>query len=183
MTTARVAPAPQDINPLTNQETWETTTASSCSVNRYSRGGGEKAVLVGGKPGQRVQVTTAEREELNEERAASPDSDIFRNGFLRPVRSVPADVMQRFESETKEQGGLTVEEMMTILDSKGAPFKARVDRLNEAALRRLSDLAPEADATASQLAVIEDALEKFRVSIRQTETDKALRAGPDGSPN
>ena len=185
MTTSTTAPRPPapsitDINAMTNLETWETTTASSVVVNRYTRGGGEKGTLVGGKPGQRIQVTTAEREELNEERAAAPDTDIFRNGFLRPVRNVPAEVLERFESETKEQGGLTVEDMMAILEMKGATFKTRVDKLNEAALRRLASLAPEADATASQLQVIEDALEKYKVTIRQTETDKALRAGPDG---
>lgn len=179
---ATTTPAAPVLNPLTNIETWETTTASQVVVNRYSRGGGEKGTIAGGQPGQRVQVTTAEREELNEERSASADTDIFRNGFLRPVRNVPEDVMDRFQTETKEQGGLTVEEMMEILDLKGAPFNKRVGALNEAALRRLHQLAPEADAAASQLAAIDEALEKFKVTIRQTETDRALRAGPDGSP-
>lgn len=174
------APPMETINPQTNLETWETTTASQVAVNRYTRGGGERSTVSGGKPGMRLQVTTAEREELNEERAADANTDIFRNGFLRPVRNVPAEIVERFEGETKDKGGLTVEEMMALLDLKGVEFSKRVGKLNEAALRRLQALAPEADASTTQVDTINKALERFKVTIRETETDRALRSGPDG---
>lgn len=170
-----------DINTTTNVETWETTTESQVSVNRYDRRGHEKATVVGGRVGQRVQVTTAEREELNEERCANPAQDIFKNGFLRPIRNVPDEVMERFENETKPHGGLTVEEIVDSLENKkGNAFKAWVNGLNEATLRQVAKLAPEADATASQLAAIEDALENFRVRLRETQADRELRSAPKG---
>lgn len=171
-----------DINATTNVETWETTTDSQVSVNRYDRRGGEKAVVAGGRTGQRVQVTTAEREELNEERVTDAKYDIFKNGMLRPVRNVPDEVKERFESETKPHGGLTVAEIVDALESKkGNAFKAWVNNLNEATLRQVAKLAPEADATASQLTAIEDALENFRVRLRETQADKELRAEPRGT--
>jgi len=171
-----------DINAMTNIETWETTTESQVSVNRYDKRGGEKATVVGGRVGQRVQVSTAEREELNEERCSSSALDIFKNGFLRPVRNVPDEIKERFETETKPSGGLTVDEIVEALDTKkGNAFKVWVNALSEATLRQVARIAPEADATASQLKAIEEALENFRVTIRQTEADKALRAEPQGT--
>lgn len=170
-----------EINPLTNVETWETTTESQVAVNRYDKRGGEKATVVGGRVGMRVQVTTAEREELNEERCANDHQDPFRNGFLRPVRQVPADVKDRFENETKKSGGLTIEEIVEALDSKkGNAFRSWVEGLNEATLRQVAKLAPEADAVSSQIQAIEETLEKFRVSLRETEADKLVRAAPAG---
>lgn len=171
----------EQVNAMTNIETWETTTDSQVAVNRYDKRGGEKATVVGGRTGSRVQVTTAEREELNEERSATEALDPFRNGFLRPVRSVPTDVKDRFEKETKRSGGLSVEEIVAALESKkGNAFVAWVNALNEATLRQVAKLAPEADAVASQITAIETALEKFRVSLRETEADKIVRAVPAG---
>jgi len=171
-----------DVNAMTNVETWETTTESQVSVNRYDKRGGEKAVCIGGRVGQRVQVTTAEREELNEERCSSANLDIFRNGYLRPVRNVPDEVKQRFEQETKPSGGLTVEEIVNALDQKkGSAFKTWVNGLNEATLRQVARIAPEADATASQLKAIEEALEEFRVRLNETAADRALRAEPQSA--
>lgn len=166
-----------EINAMTNIETWETTTESQVSVNRYDKRGGEKAVVAGGRVGQRVQVSTAEREELNEERCSDPKLDIFRNGFLRPVRNIPDEVKERFEKETKPSGGLTVAEIVEALETKkGNAFKTFVNGLNEATLRQVARIAPEADATASQLKAIEEALDGFRVTIRETEADRQLRA-------
>lgn len=171
-------PTTAELNATTNVETWETTTHSQVAVNRYDKRGGEKATVVGGEPGKRVQVTTAEREELNEERCASREWDPFQNGFLRPVRGVPDEVKSRFETETKVEGGLTTEELMALLEQTGNAFKVKVERLNEATLRRLATLAPEADAKASQLEAISTAMEKFQVTLRETEAEKQLRSGP-----
>lgn len=160
-------------------ETWETTTESHVVVNRYDRRGGEKGAVVGGVVGKRVQVTTAEREELNEERAATVALDPFRNGYLRPVRNVPEDVMTRFNEETKAVGGMTTEELVAALESKkGQPFRVFVGKLNEATLRRLATIAPEADASASQLQAIEEALGRFKVTLNVTEADRLVRADP-----
>lgn len=162
-------------------ETWETTSASQVVVNRYDKRGGEKGVVVGGQPGKRIQLTTEEREGLNEEMAADPGQDIFQNGMLRPVRGVPEDIVMRFETQTKVHGGLNVEELLGLLETKtGNEFKNAVDALSEATLRRLADLAPEADATSSQMQAIEEALAKFKVQIRETEADRINRSGPSG---
>ncbi len=104
-TAAATAAVAAQTPPNLNIETWETTTNSQCAINRYDKRGGEKAIVVGGQAGKRAQVTTSEREELNEERAATPELDIFRNGYLRPVRNVPQDVLDRFETETKQYNG------------------------------------------------------------------------------
>lgn len=171
-----------DINATTNIETWETTTESQVVVNRYDTRGGEKGTVAGQRVGVRVQVTTAEREELNEERCSNPKQDIFRNGQLRPVRNVPDEIMERFEHETKPMGGLTVEEIVDALENKrGNAFKVWVNKLNEPTLRQVAKLAPEADATASQLDAITEALESFRIRLRETEADKALRAEPQSA--
>ena len=176
-------PTTTEINATTNVETWETTTHSQVAVNRYDRKGGEKATVVGGEPGKRVQVTTAEREELNEERSANEKLDPFKNGFLRPIRSVPDEVKQRFETETKPNGGQSTEELMELLGKTGNAFKVAVERLNEPTLRRLQVLAPEADAKASQIEAIETAMEKYKVTLRETDAEKQLRAGPNTPGN
>lgn len=163
----------------TRIETWETMTDSVVALNLYDRRGGERSRVFGGRVGQQVQLRTDEREELNEERVIDKANDPFRNGFLRPVRNVPADVMTRFEVETKPHGGLTAEEMYeAIAERKGGDFVTWVDGLNEAALHRLEAVAKEADAQASQLEAIAAAKERFAVQLNETQADRLLKADP-----
>lgn len=163
-------------------ETWETTTHSMVAVNRYDRRGGERAHVVGGEPGRRVQVTSGEREDLNEERSANAEQDPFRNGMLRPVRGVPDEIVARFETETKPRGGLSLEEIVDALETKKAKdFEVWVDQLTEATLRQVAETAPAVDASASQLKTIETALERFGHNrLRETDADRQLRSTPTG---
>lgn len=167
-------------------ETWETTTQSWCAVNVADAKGNTKAKMVGGRVGARVQLTHDEREELNEDVAADPAVDFFRNGFLRPVRGVPEDVMERFREETRPQGGLTAEEMLALFEKNGAPFHHAIKNLNEPALRSLREIAADADASTSQVAAIDEYLAKYVISgpdgkgARLTAADQQIRQQPAG---
>jgi hypothetical protein len=170
-------------------ETWATTTESVHSVNVYNGRGDKTSKVVGGRAGQRVQLTSDEREDLNEEVAANAAQCIFRNGFLRPVRGVPDDVMERFKTETEPHAGMDAEVLINALDTMdGDQLKAFVDELTPATLHRFRELAGAADARASQVAIIEERLNgDGRRQLRETATDKMLRQeplhqGPAGGP-
>lgn len=167
-----------------NVETWETTTNSVVQINRFDARGGTKADVVGGRTGMRLRVTHEEREELNEDVAASAAMCVFRNGTLRPLNNVPDEVMQRFQDETLRHGGHTAEQLVDALEKRGDTFVTWVDGLNEATLRRLKEIAEAADATASQMNAIDRALSKFQISgpegsaARQTTADRIVHADP-----
>lgn len=160
-------------------ETWETTTSSVHSINRYNARGDITGKAIGGRPGMKVQLTPDERIDLNEEMAADSAQCIFRNGFLRPIRNCSDEVMERFENETKKTGGMSTEELVDALDSKDGPeFVAYVEKLNQATLIRFRELAEAADARASQMQAIDDRLATMRPRIRETSTEALLRRDP-----
>jgi hypothetical protein len=160
-------------------ETWETTTASVHSINRYNARGDVTGKAFGGRSGMKVQLTADERVDLNEDLAADDTVCIFRNGFLRPVRGVPDDIVERFETVTKQHGGMSTEELINALDTLDGPeFGRYVGRLNQATLIRFQELAKAADARASQVEAIDERLATMRPRIRETETEKLLRRDP-----
>lgn len=159
-------------------ETWETTTSSVHSVNRYNARGDVTGKHFGGRPGMKIQLTSDERVDLNEE-LADPPQCIFRNGFLRPIRGVPDEVVERFETVTKQHGGMSAEELIAALETMdGEEFKAYLAPLSQATLHRFRELAEAADARASQIGAIDECLATMRPMLRETETDKMLRRDP-----
>ncbi len=157
-------------------EVWETSSHAQVHVWKYDKRGGEVSVVVAGGGG-RIALSTEEREDLNEERAANAEMCVFHNGMLRPVRHVPADAVARFRGKDKA-GGHTTEELVAIFEKNGNPFVSAIRKLNEHSLRRVHALLEAGaieNASQAQVAVVTEAMEPYAPHLRQTAADRELQ--------
>lgn len=129
------------------EEVWENTLRSDVWV-------GLPAVKVGGEPrsvllrqGQRLRLTTDERE-ITQSSRSSEKKDIFRNGVLRRV---DVDNHKEVDPEYQEGQALTDEDLVRFLEEKKGPgFKGALADLNDLNLRRLKDVVEDENSSATQ---------------------------------
>jgi len=139
-------------------EQWKNQTQSTAFVLKFDRYQNLISELV--SPGKTVTVTKEERE-INQDRAALDNLDVFKNGILLPVKLVdPED-----EREFAENPNLMSEDDLRNLLKLSKP--AFVKRINEISniypLLRLDELAKEDDTkiTAGVSQALADRIEEM----------------------
>lgn len=156
------------------EEIWETTTAGKVWVLSTDERGKEKSVRVGGAIGQRLRVKSLDRE-INQDAILEDGSDPFTNGLLKRV-----DADQQLDPQTQSDQVLDTEQLLDIFKSTGNAYQSKVRKLNELNVRRLSEMAEAADASASQISFLREHVAQYRQE-GDTPTWRELNAGPQGA--
>lgn len=141
---------------MPDKETWENSTRSQIWVLTSDTRGEPRSELV--RPGQKVQVTVAERL-LNSDRAYDSAVDVFRNGSLVPVRLI--DSAEDYEEHANNPNNMSESDMVALFKLSAAQFKKRLQEIsNPAALDRIVALS-EDDATKATLSQVKAARARF----------------------
>jgi hypothetical protein len=133
------------------------------------------------RSGAKVLITTEERQ-INQDRAASPDKDLFMNGTLTPVRLV--DTAEDYQEIANNPNLLSEDDMRDIFKLKGAAFKNRLGTITNAiALSRMNEMAKEEESglnvTMAQYKAIEARLAEVRGNVDVVEvTQTAVAPAP-----
>lgn len=151
------------------EEIWETTTQGTVWVNTTDERGKEKAVSVGGKPGQRLRVKSLDRE-IMQDSILEDGSDPFTNGLLKRI-----DADQNEDPQTASDQALTTEQLMDVFAKTGNAFQSNVKNLNELNVRRLREMAESLDAKASQINFLDEHLETTYRQHGDTPTYRELK--------
>lgn len=142
------------------EEIWETTTPGTVWVTVTDNRGKERQVKVGGKIGSRLRITSDDRE-VAEDRLMEVSASPFRNGMLVRIDAGAGDMKEEEDADYSQQ--LSTEELMAGFAKSGNAFHSFVGKLNEVNTRRMLELAPAIDASASQLNHLEEVVrEKYR---------------------
>lgn len=133
------------------KETWKNASRGRVAVLKYNNKGDLEHELV--RSGGRVILTPDERF-VNQERAVSDEVDVFKNGFLVPVKLVDGN---EDNVEIASNPNLkTEEELRDLFKLQWKKFEAAIEDIsNVNTLERLRDIAQEGDATVRQVNVIE----------------------------
>lgn len=158
------------------EEIWETTTPGTVWVMVTDDRGRDKAVSVGGKPGQRLRIKSMDRE-ICQDRILDDSGDPFVNGLLKRV-----DADQNDDEKTVSDQALSTEELMAIFEKTGNAFQVTVRKLNELNVRRLREAAEHLDAKASQLSFLDEHIEANYKGGGDTPTYRELKGIGDVAP-
>lgn len=140
--------APQDL------ETWKNVAAGRVVLKQYNQRGELHDVLLAG--GKVVHLTPNERR-INQELAATDDLDVFKNGFLSPVKLLDDEPDSAVLKANPNVMG--EDEMVGLFKAHHKTFEKRIaDISSETVLRRLSDLGKAENATFKQLELISSRL-------------------------
>lgn len=135
------------------EEVWELTVSGTVWVEVTNDRGKPTPLRVGGKPGARLRISTEDRV-IVQERVVDPEADPFTNGML-----VRIDADQQADSKTASVDALTTEDLMKIFSKSGRAFQSAVDKLGQLSVRRMTEMAEDVDATASQISYLKEQLE------------------------
>ena len=155
------------------KEVWKSGVPGIVGIIKFNRHG--EAVRERVRPGQVVQLTKEERE-FNQEKASSPDLDVFKNGMLVPVKLFDTTA----QAELAENPNLMAEsDMEALFKANWKVFDAKVSAItNEIALNRLLAIAESQDATVRQVNTIQDrikALQPAKEEPRENEREGAFK--------
>jgi len=156
-----------------DKETWSNIGKGDVFILTYDHKGALRAVPI--RAGQSLTISIEERQ-LNQDRAASSDMDIFSNGRLAPMRLV--DSADDYEEIASNPNHLTETDMLDILKSKGKTFSQRLDDItNVIALERMHELASDESLNVSmaQFRALESRLAEIRgdvASVSEVEVVK-----------
>lgn len=136
------------------QEVWQNMSKGRVSVLKFDRNGDTRHELIRG--GQKFNITTEERL-LNMDRAANDELDVFKNGFLTPVRLL--EDSDDYTEIAANPNLLGESELEAMFDLHWKQFKASVEDItNMLTLNRLLEMAESDDinVTVKQHQVIKD---------------------------
>jgi len=156
-----------------DKETWSNIGKGDVFILTYDHKGALRSVPI--RAGQSLTISVEERQ-LNQDRAASSDMDIFSNGRLAPMRLV--DSADDYEEIASNPNHLTEADMLEILKSKGKAFSQRLDEIsNVIALERMHELASDESLNVSmaQFRALESRLAEIRgdvASVSEVEVVK-----------
>lgn len=149
------------------QEVWRNETRGRIGVVKYDRRGELIHELVRG--GGVLSISTEERQ-LNQERAADEDLDVFSNGSFVPVKILDGtEDAKEIASNPNNKSETDLRDMFKLHWKK---FEAEVGEIkNMTTLERLRSIAQEGDATVRQVDVIESRIAELNPN---TATDVTL---------
>ena len=150
-----------------DKETWENIGKGDIFVLTFDHTGRLKSVPV--RAGSKITMSIEERQ-LNQERAFSPDVDMFTNGRLSPIRLV--DTADDYEEIANNPNHISESDMVDILKLKGKAFNERIGEItNAVALERMFELASDESANVSMTQF--RSLEKRLADVRGDVTEIA----------
>lgn len=148
-------------------ESWEHISPQQWGIIRLDPRGDEKPEIITGR--RTFRITTEERI-ITEDRIKEPKNDPFLNGSFRPI-VVPDSVT----IETNPNA-LSDDEVLKILASSDFVFSEWMDTIDSVAtLRRLMEMAEDADVSVKRFRVLERRLEEVRGTVRIDTNDPALK--------
>jgi hypothetical protein len=156
-----------------DKETWSNIGKGDVFILTYDHKGALRSVPI--RAGQSLTISVEERQ-LNQDRAASSDMDIFSNGRLAPMRLV--DSADDYEEIASNPNHLTEADMLEILKSKGKAFSQRLDEIsNVIALERMHELASDEaiNVSMAQFRVLESRLAEVRGDVAEVSEVEVIK--------
>lgn len=167
---------------MEDKETWKNAGRGSVWLNVFdpAKPGALKHQQVRG--GGTIVITTQERQ-VNQDRAANRDLDMFTNGTLTPVRLV--DSAEDYEEIASNPNLLSEDDMRDLFKLKTPSFKKRIGEItNSIAMARMLEMAKEEEselnismaqykAVETRLAELRGGPEVVEIEINQTSTPPA----------
>jgi len=156
-----------------DKETWSNIGKGDVFILTYDHKGALRSVPI--RAGQSLTISVEERQ-LNQDRAASSDMDIFSNGRLAPMRLV--DSADDYEEIASNPNHLTEADMLEILKSKGKVFSQRLDEIsNVIALERMHELASDEaiNVSMAQFRVLESRLAEVRGDVAEVSEVEVIK--------
>lgn len=149
-------------------EAWKSTIPGTIVVKRLDRRGDLAEETL--QEGQVLHITPNERR-LNMEMAADDDLNVFKNGFLTPVRLI--ETAEDIEDLKDNPNHMTEEDMRAVFKIKAiAEFRERMGAVtNPITITRMIELAgsDEVNATVRQVDFLKSQLEGSSVSVNEVQ--------------
>ncbi len=148
-------------------ETWQNVGRGRVVVLKFDRNGDVRHEMVRG--GQKFTITSEERL-LNMDRAAKEELDVFKNGFLTPVRLL--DDAEDYQEIASNPNLLSEAELTEMFNLQWKAFEFKVNNIsNSLTLERLAELAESEDVnvTHKQFQVIKARLAEVLPASRAVE--------------
>lgn len=170
---------------VTAKETWTNPGGGLVYILTYDPAGKLRSTPV--RAGKQVTLSIEERK-INQDRAASENSDIFTNGSLIPVRLV--ETADDYAEIASNPNLIDEDDMRSLFKLKGAAFKEKLAKIsNESALDRILQIAEQADSDDSDIKVtmvqfkaIEKRINEVRGGTGYTEVTQSV-ASTNVTPN
>jgi light-regulated signal transduction histidine kinase (bacteriophytochrome) len=156
-----------------DKETWSNIGKGDVFILTYDHKGALRSVPI--RAGQSLTISVEERQ-LNQDRAASADMDIFSNGRLAPMRLV--DSADDYEEIASNPNHLTETDMLDILKTKGKTFSQKLDDItNVIALERMHELASDESLNVSmaQFRALESRLAEVRGDVAEVSEVEVIK--------
>jgi hypothetical protein len=156
------------------RETWRNETRGRVGVVRFDRRGELTHELIRG--GGTVYLTPDERA-LNQDRAATEQLDVFKNGTMVPVKLL--DSSENAAEILANPNLKSEQDLRDLFKLQWKKFEVEVGKIsNETTLNRLKDIAREGDATIKQVSVIEARLAEVNPSVAVDVTVQSYSGVP-----
>lgn len=145
------------------KETWVNVTKGLVEVTRYDSRGVARGEVV--KGGAKFTLSPEERQ-LNQDVAASPDQDLFKNGVLHPIRLL--EDAEDYAETASNPNFVSDDEMKELFKLPIAKLRDRLASINSSAtITRIQELAADDDTlTVAKSKVIEERFAEFNPQIR-----------------
>lgn len=148
-------------------ETWENIAVGTLGIIRLNPRGDEKHEMI---EGSRTFMITTEERVITQDRIAIKDLDPFLNGSFRPV-VVPDSVT--VQSNPNALSDTEIKKILTASDIAWDEWLSQIDSV--ATVRRMIDLAEDADISVRRLRRLEERLVEVRPLARIESNDPHLK--------
>ena len=148
-------------------ETWQNVSNGRVVVMKFDRGGDIRHEMIRG--GQKFTITPEERL-LNMDRAASDQLDVFKNGFLSPVRLI--DDVEDYQEIASNPNLLGESELREMFDLHWKTFESKLNGItNVTTVNRLFELADQDDVNCSmkQFQAVKARLNELAPELQATD--------------
>lgn len=158
---------------MVDKETWTNPGKGQVYILTFDARGNLGSTVV--RPNGKIVISTEERL-LNQDRAATEGSDVFKNGSLTPVRLIES--AEDYQEIASNPNLLSEDDMKDLFKLKAADFKKRLGDINNIiALDRMHELATdensEINTTVAQLKALESRISDVRGDSGVVEIESA----------
>lgn len=149
-------------------ETWQSNIKGRVVVSRRGEYGVERDEMVPG--GKKLHITPSDRR-MNQERAATPELDVFSNGMLVPIQI--GEAASEFASNPNL---LTEDDIREIVKGHPKTFEKRLSEIkNLSIVEKMLDIAKEEDCTVKRV----EAIQARQDELSPINTVKIQSVAPD----
>lgn len=143
-------------------ETWKSNIPGRVVVSKRGEYGVEKDEMIQG--GKTLHITASDRR-MNQERAATPDMDVFTNGMLVPLRV--GDSAEEFASNPNL---ISEDDMRALVKIHPTTFKKRLEEIkNPVVIAKIREIAEEEDVSLKRMETIEERMAELE-TVRVIKT-------------